>query len=316
MNLAYKHIFASDIAKKWLQTKVIVPAGSSGCSYCFSEDKTAEKFTPELIAWQYKTLQSIFQFKDTDRVFALFKQSATGKEARRINIIWSSALLPFLVFHSVDDECPLEMDLPGFGRKIFTRVQFEFPNHIKNGGGPSSVDVVLSNEEGEVLFLESKLAEYLKMDCTGPDELPCVTYGEQYRKLMREKWNGVSISMKELIDKKGRPAFRLVSDKPHYLTGIKQMISHYMGIRDNWKGIQERIQCSKAYLAEVLFDFGNEMSVKNVDPLDDYRNMHSGLVRHLSSEAGPINIVQKVLTYQTVTKGMRLPPLVAKFYGL
>ena len=311
----YDYIFKSNLAKSMLDCGDIVQAGKTKRSYCFICDRTMDKIgkREDLVRWQYETLRKVFGFEDTESTRTLFHKSATSKEAWRINIIWSSALLPFLIFHSVSKDNPIKILLSEYGEREFTCVDFEWQNKIVNGGGASCVDVVLSNEDGEMLFLESKLTEYLRMTCRGGDVLPCVTYGDQYDRLFSRPWNGYSISKQYTKDKKGRPAFRIVTQTPHYLTGIKQMVSHFMGIRDN---LGCRIKCKVAYLAEVLFDFRDEISIKGIDPLADYKQMHSELVRHLRREESRVAIVPEVLTYQACASGLNLPNRVLDFYRL
>ena len=103
-----------------------------------------------------ETLKSIFHLNsmDWDRCFQE-AVSGPGNEMERIRTLHSSALLPLLCFSQVSTKRPLTYD----GIK-YVQAFFEVKNKVFYG--PSSIDVVLKSEEGDILFLESKFTEYLE----------------------------------------------------------------------------------------------------------------------------------------------------------
>ncbi|MBD5290077.1 MAG: hypothetical protein HDS26_05255 [Bacteroides sp.] len=164
-----------------------------------------------------------------------------GGEISKINSVVSSALLPLLVFY--------KLYLPKKGNTItlniasetitFNRAFFEVRNKVV--GFPSCVDVALVSQDAQkrctILFLESKLTEMFE------DTTDCKEYGSSYKPLYEKKGikralneNGITIddSVSNLV---------LHSD-PQYLEGIKQTISHLIGLV---KGPQEDVDQS-AYI--------------------------------------------------------------------
>ena len=79
-----------------------------------------------------------------------------GNEINRILTLHSSALLALLCFSHVSEENPLFIDGIRYNERWF-----EIKNKVFNK--PSSIDVVLKNTDGDILFIESKFTEYL--DC-------------------------------------------------------------------------------------------------------------------------------------------------------
>ena len=205
-------------------------------SYCFSREMDKDG----------KLLMTIFGITDKELFKKQFAMAVTGsgQEIHKISTLHSSSLCALLHFYNVTDKNPLVLDLALSDLKTdnkrrtvkFTKSFFEYKSPVINKPHPSNMDVVLIGEDEEthediVFFLESKFSEYY---------------------LYASKQSG-NISNKYLSHKFSEPLlfnflrshtglqivhinnenFKLVSGgEPFYIDGIKQMISHYTGIRN------------------------------------------------------------------------------------
>lgn len=147
-----------------------------------------------------------------------------GNEIVKINSVVSSALLPLLVFYKLylpkkGNAITLKI---GEETNVFTRAFFEVRNNVV--GFPSCVDVALVSQDGEtLLFLESKLTEMFE-DTTDYKE-----YGTSYKPLYEKK--GIKCALNENGITIDESASNLVlHSEPQYLEGIKQTISHIIGL--------------------------------------------------------------------------------------
>ena len=163
--------------------------------------------------------------------------SGSGQEALKITTMHSSSLCALLFFYNVCDKNKLELELgDGENKKtyIFEQSYFEFQNVVIKGRQPSNMDVVLIGYEKDdisqavVLFLESKFSEYYKKPKKHLD------IASSY---LENNYGGVvykNLEPKYKIDIENSPKnnFRLIAADATYMEGIKQMISHYIGVRN------------------------------------------------------------------------------------
>ena len=274
----------------------------------------------------------------------------SGHEERRITTLHSSSLCALLFFYSVSESNPIYLKMDGVGEAKFTKSIFEYQNKVIESGGPSNVDVTLLGEYIEnkdkkiILFLESKFAEYI-LDVSRSLEikkkyLKTDMYSEA---IYHDKfWSTNGISIEEDSSKED---FSLKSKKTMYLTGLKQMVSHYVGVRRFADGVNEKIVNSSnfydtklsskqliqkevrefamhgevdLYLGAIAFDvFGG----KDIT-LDEYRSIYNKLMyfmgSKLSNQFGKayVKMIPQLLTYQDVftDKRYRLDKKVIEFY--
>ena len=230
----------------------------------------------------------------------------------------SSALLSFLFFNSVSENKPLYIEIEGI-RYMFTSVDFEYENEclkgkdrIGNEYRPSSIDVKLvgKNAEGKdaVLFLESKLSEYLH---NGKQTGISLEYYNQYGEIFKKGKLIDELTIKEedgtltLTTKDGRCS--------HYCQGIKQMMCHFIGAL-NYKKIH---QDEEVLLGTILLDLSSiDESSYNIY-CKDYQQLTEKLTR---LEKG-VKMIGEPLTYQKLyeevkLKGFKLSDQVVEYYGL
>ena len=210
--------------------------------------------------------------------------SGTGDEIKKITTLHSSSLCALLFFFNVSDNKKLVFE--GLENYEFTQSYFEFKNKVI--GYPSNIDVVLLGKNiytqaNVIFFLESKFSEYI----TGINN-PGTKYeiGKSYFKedcFSQPIYNSLS---EDVILKNESDKYYIYSDAPKYLEGLKQMVSHYYGIRNFMKGdfytkdnecltsIQNH-NAKEFLLGEILFDnFGEELRKDYLLPYkDDYENL-------------------------------------------
>ena len=184
-------------------------------------------------------LKDIFDLDE--KCFApLFERacSGDGNELKKITTLHSSSLCSLLFFHNVSKDEPFVLNVEG--RDIcFDWVTFEFKNPVI--GTASNMDsVMVSDDKKHVLFLESKFSEYY-LSASNKSGGISVNYTKEtvyshplYKSDVLDAMD-IEMEEKDLPSKSTqgviRKGFILKSKNEVYLDGIKQMISHYVGIR-------------------------------------------------------------------------------------
>ena len=259
------------------------------------------------------------------KIFAVKYLQATsgdGQEARRIRTLHSSSLLCLLCFYGVSEERPLNLIVEG--RQVrFTSSQFEVKNPVGTDETGkehnSNMDVVLYGKDSQngkkvILFLESKFSEYL-------------TWGKYsgisnhvYRKIYAQlSHNGVlermGLKYEENPDNRGYSDLDSVKGKTmHYAGGIKQMVSHFLGVKNAAAGKQ--YEDYDIYLGEILFKFPD--SIEDAQrKFNDYDGLYKTLAKGLNQiSEDKFKVLGQCLTYQDVFKDYDLEESVRSFYSL
>ena len=239
--------------------------------------------------------------------------SGNGQEEQKINRLHSSALLSLLAFYSVSKESPITFELNG-KEVVFTNVKFEHKNGVgkdeKGMGHNSNMDIMLYDGDTldsskNVLFLESKFSEYLTLG--QKKDISNTVYGDIYRMLFDQP------SVDKLVCERQDSGYFLLKTNEkgnHYCEGIKQMISHYMGVLNFVREFRE-YKCPNVYLGCILFDFKDgtidtKVEGAGISHLEDYRRVYSYLCKKLAELSGDfakpenLHILNECLTYQDV----------------
>lgn len=230
--------------------------------------------------------------------------SGTGDELKKITTLHSSSLCALLFFFNVDNK-KLVITIPSLGEYEFTESYFEFQNKVIRSH--SNIDVVLLGKNIKtgkkvILFLESKFSEYITG--TGKKEVSrsyfkSGCYSAPIYESIEEK--------EESFDFNKENGF---NNSEKYNEGLKQMISHYYGIRrfmkrefvDDNENVYKNIRDYKAeeiILGEILFDnFAKNNKLE--EKLKDYKKAYSKLAKIINEEykkdeTKPENIEFKVL---------------------
>lgn len=283
-------------------------------------DKTLIDFVGDKIALSF----DINKNKDTFAKKFQMACSGTGDELKKITTLHSSSLCALLFFFNVDNK---KLVIPSLSEYEFTESYLEFQNKVIRS--PSNIDVVLLGKNIKtgkkvILFLESKFSEYI----TG--------IGKKKVSQSYFKSGSPSFPIYDFIANNNIFNFNKEKgfcDSEKYNEGLKQMISHYYGIRnfmeknfaadneDIYKNIRE-YGADEIILGEILFDnFAKNSGL--TEKLNNYKSEYSKLADIINEQydidkTKPENIKFKVLTeslvYSDLQKYISDFPKIKKFY--
>ena len=259
------------------------------------------------------------------KVFAekyLQATSGDGREARRIRTLHSSSLLCLLCFYGVSEERPLNLKFEG--RQVsFTSSQFEVKNLVGTDETGkehySNMDVVLTGTDVQtgkkvILFLESKFSEYLTWGKYSG--ISNHVYQKTYAQLEESGvLEGMGLKYEECPDKPGYSDLASIKGKTlHFADGIKQMVSHFLGVKNAAAGKQ--YEDYDIYLGEILFKFPN--SIEDTDrKFTDYDQLYKTLAAGLNQlSEDKFKVLGQCLVYQDVFMDYELEESVRSFYSL
>lgn len=279
-------------------------------------------------------LAELFGIRHRDLFKEKFAQSCggTGRELKRIAALHSSSLCALLFFYHVSEENPYRMEIEG-ETYVFTYSRFEYQNTVIKDKAPSNVDVVLVGTDSlgktTVLFLESKFSEYY--EGTGKKLKIAAAYLENdYGKVLYGEDLLAEMGL-YATERNGTENFILRSEKACYLEGIKQMISHYIGVRNLCDNPDRRDDAAareisagaKVLLGEILFTKGiGQLPLGNGEEcLASYRKKYMILADALNEQlerdgvSGKFTVLRDVLSYsQFQDKAYVQDPQVKRFY--
>jgi len=279
--------------------------------------KSFDKILGRIIRSQFNNIRKAFDLDDTEQMRKLFHDAVcgNGNEWMEINQLNSSALLSFLCFCRVSSDRHITI-----GEEEYDQVMFEVRSPLEKVGRNhpvSNMDVVLLNDNS-ALFVESKFSEYL----APKDFIVSPYYNKYYGEIFADKltfsgFKFIENEHKWEADKNGEYKNGV------YLEGIKQMISHYLGLRysskdrDKWCG--GLFKDKKIKLAEILYKFGAN---EDAEEFESYAKASRQIFSRLSQDAkeNGIEIFMNILTYQEVFSDVENASLllesVGKFYKL
>lgn len=272
------------------------------------------------------TLKEVFCFSCSNWE-EKFKEATTGKgqEISRIMTLHSSALLALLCFAGVSEENPLRIN-----GEEYIESHFEVQNKVYST--PSNIDVVLIAKSGNRLFLESKFTEYLESD-TPRIKMAYLNFYQNLLPLIPH--TPLEMIHPYLWKEKGEQitgfTIKPKSGKKEYLGGIKQCLSHIIGISKGpanpdsecWRGVDEN--------KDIKLTFGTILYKLPCPQFTSYKQLYSETIGVLKPDhivksfedkpapfASHLNILPEVLTYQDVFVENRnfLPTSIKKFYNL
>lgn len=281
---------------------VVNTNGNSVNSYSFSNAST----TCENIC--SNRLIELFGITDKDLFKEKFHQSCSGSgnEIQRIGTLHSSALCALLFFYNVTENHPLTLTVEG-KECVFIHSRFEFKNPvIKN---PSNMDVTLVGRYADtgkpvILFLESKFSEYMERTDKKLDISSGYLSNRYSEDIYRNKLGGLGIIVTEHPDKN---EFTIESTEPRYLEGIKQMISHFIGVNNfitqgsvTYDPLVSYVRSdAHIYLGAILFDkgIGNFEISKGVKCFESYKEKYESLADILNSQGTPVHVIKELFSY-------------------
>ena len=181
------------------------------------------------------------------------------------------------------------------------------------------MDVVLTGKDAQtgkevILFLESKFSEYLTWGKYSgiSNHVYQKTYDQLFNAGVLER---MGLKYEECPDKPGYSDLASVKGKTmHYAGGIKQMVSHYLGVKNAADG--KLYEGYDIYLGEVLFKFPD--SIEDAQrKFNDYDGLYMTLAEGLNQlSEDKFKVIDQCLTYQDVFKDNELEESVRSFYSL
>lgn len=294
-----KFFFKNDFVQELKQEKKIHPTiwrkRKSDRSFCLIDGSTKEEIA--------NILQDTFSIENENLFKIKYKEaiSGDGQEWKRITTLHSSSLLALLCFYSVSKERPLSI-----GDYIFNESFFEVKT-VVHDSHKSNMDIVLrgaNKKTGKkaVLFLESKFTEYL--NCGRKDGISIDAYNDKYNELsLFDK------PIKNILFGKNDKGIFIEAENsrktPIYCEGIKQMLSHYIGVSNyaTQKSAEHKIfkyaDNEEIILGEIMFDF-KEPIIKSSDKLKNYKQVYSELAKRINEHQCNIRMLDEVMTYQEI----------------
>ena len=325
-NPIYKEFFAKSNLEAEVE-KTIWRGAPSENSFCFINPKVKYKERKD------RVLNKLIEIFDINS--CSFKKkfemaiSGDGQEIKRISTLHSSSLAALLLLYSVSKNNPLKCVLEGKNYE-FDDCFFEVKTNVKDDHF-SNMDVVLigKNSDGKnvIFFLESKFNEYLNTGMC--NNISIDAYKDKYAELglIGDAIQGLLFG--EGMGKDNNPCMQIKSNTPLYCGGIKQMISHYIGVtnfvekgekaldprqKSNFdKLVKLRSEGANIILGEVLFDFGDKISNGK---FDNYSSVYMKLANKLKGHTSKLYVLPEILTYQELLKDFELDKKVKDFYQL
>lgn len=301
-------------------------------SFCFINPEVKYKQREKDVL---ETLQKVFDIQsDSFKKKYEMAISGDGQEVKRISTLHSSSLAALLLLYSVSKANSLKCKLDGKNYK-FDNCYFEVKTNVKDSHF-SNMDVVLvgKNSEGRdvLFFLESKFSEYLNTGMCNNISLDA--YKDKYKELGLLGDNAIP----ELLFTEGEGKdnieylqIKSSTREPQYCSGIKQMISHYIGLTNFVEKGEEALDPKQKshldeivtlrnkgaviILGEVLFAFGDTVD-KRASKRSRYSTMYKRLATILNNHTSKLYILPEILTYQELLKCFNLDKKVKDFYQL
>lgn len=297
-NKVYKEFFAkNNLVKEWIGKGLIHKTywrkNNSYNSFSFKEKNIYRIGIPRIL---------IDRFGIQDEVLFITKYleaiSGDGQEWSRITTLHSSSLIALLCFYSISKKNSIEINGYSFEESFF-----EVKTQVYQDS-ESNMDVVLRGKDKDgkkvVLFLECKFSEYLS--CGQYKGICKETYEKPYKEL--GLFEGTPIDHVK-FENEDEIAIKPLDGKQIYCGGIKQMLSHYIGVsnyslhRDNALTEHQRFTANPdetVLLGEILFDFGGNITGTK---LENYKQAYTSLAKKINN-THKIVMFENALTYQEV----------------
>lgn len=317
-NLVYREFFAnSDIPGVFDKTKWHGKPSDNSFSFVIGE---CDKCEPLSDIFDVRD-RSLFKKKYNQAINKNCKNKKQISEEGNINRLHSSSLAALLFFYGIDEQHQIKLELQTDGEKheyTFYDSYFEVKTIVFKNHRPSNMDVVLEGHDENglhvLLFLESKFSEYLN---SGKKSDISKEYRDMYQKL--GLFDG---SMDEIIASGSTSIELKGTENVHYCEGIKQMISHYMGVSNyaehGDEALDENSQIKGKHpdvilLGEILFKFDEKVDPKGKYGIyaEDYRKLARTI--NEKNQLKKLRVLKDVLCYQEI-ENKALDLRVKRFY--
>ena len=99
---------------------------------------------------------NIFEGKMSEEFVKMFMEGDGSELVSKACAVHSSSMLGYNFFHWISDETPLTIEFENNQIVSYTKVMFEVKMRVFKGKTPANMDIVLTNEKSDILFIESK----------------------------------------------------------------------------------------------------------------------------------------------------------------
>lgn len=310
-NPVYRFFFSNnELVKQWVNRNQLYKTvwrgkKESDNSFCLKKKDEYRNVIPQRLIDRFGiTNKKLFLTKYYEAI------SGDGQEWTRITTLHSSSLLALLFFYNVTPNNKIKI-----GKYTFSDSFFEVRTQV-HGESESNMDVVLRGcetdypEKKVVLFLECKFSEYL--NAGRYENISCEAYYDTYVEL--GLFNNIIPGLLFKGDKNTNISIELEDprNRPIYCGGIKQMISHSMGVSkyalyrkdalgDHTRFKEDDKEC--VLLGEILFQFDTSITkTKESDKFNNYSEAYKDLAKIVNKKENSIVMFDHLLTYQNLLK--------------
>lgn len=210
--------------------------------------------------------QNIFGGTMDENFIKMFLNGDGNELVSKACAVHSSSMLGYNFFHWISKNSPLTIKFEDKTTE-YTKVLFEVKIPVLKRSRSANMDIVLTNDNNDILFIESKFLEYLNL---GKFDISDTYKSEEAYYCNGKEWCTFISSLK-------------TSEKKQYWGGIKQEICHLIGLT-NW--INE-----KTTIEDVKFDKGKDIRFINLvfEPNEQYEEhedfkKYRNLYYHLHEE--------------------------------
>ena len=295
-----------------------------------SQKKSENSYSFVSYGCKCKTLIDIFKIKNSNLFCQKYDMviSGSGEEVRKILTLHSSSLCALLHFYNITEKNPLtcSWNTNNWKRKVkFTQSFFEYINQVNNN--PSNIDIVLiendtKSKEKIVLFLKSKFSEFYLYQSKRLSKISSKYLDNPYSKGIYNNESfleSMSLKVKRNLDDSFELTLNDKEQEPFYIGGIKQMISHYVGIRNllagnYYKGwdaeLNQRIvddavkdkntdnNIATIILGEILFDNFNDSEI--LKSKNEYSAKYKILAKNIANQIDIDNVEKMEVLQETL----------------
>lgn len=209
---------------------------------------------------------NIYQNKMEEKFIDMFLDGDGNELYSKAAAAHSSSMLGFNFFHWINETHPIVIQF-GDDIKKYNNVVFEEKLTVLKGTKPSNMDIILSNSEGDILFIESKFLEYQKKDT--------FDISETYKKDPKNRYLTRRDFWMNFIEQYD------ATQRKQYWSGIKQDICHMIAII-NWidgetEVLGRKYSGNDVRFVNLVFSPNNELFKKEASDFYSYKKLYEQL---------------------------------------
>ena len=250
----------------------------------------------------YDFRHNIFKGKMDDDFIKMFLNGDGNELAAKACAVHSSSMLGYNFFHWVK-ESPVTIRWTDKDVFCYDTVLFEIKMRVLKGrSNPANMDVVLTNANGDYLFIESKFLEYTKTNSFKIAD----AYQKEDRYWLEEdsinkRWSDYVASLVA----KNKTNHLDTSKSGQYWDGVKQEITHIIALnnwlapeKDNGIGDEKNILYKGGDIRFINLVFDPNKDYEENKPFKNYRDRYDELYKDLEEKRLiPSKLITSFMTY-------------------